>query len=263
LGGNLVLVVAYKKDDGKETMLEVSKRLKEQHVKDVDLETQSKSNVPVATASGMPLKSAKPSKKFLEKHLSAQSPISSPKSPSSSPNLYAISPQLPKKVPRPAKWPIEQKEMVEIPVEMKPHSPPLVSLANSHTEGDIDSPAPSSANTSESSSKGAIDPLVVMPITLSNPPSPAIPKEKPKVDNKAGEPKVEAKSEVKPQPHTKRSSTAPTKRIGKNEAVPDTPQGEPMPRSATSVSAPAPALVGTSLPYFHLSQHIQGEIQDR
>lgn len=244
-------------------MLEVSKRSKEQHVKDIDLETQPKSNVPVATAAGMPIKSAKPSKTFLEKHLSAQSPISSPKSPSSSPNLYAISPQLPKKVPRPTKWPIEQKEMVEIPVEMKPHSPPLVSLAKSHTEGDIDSPAPSSANTSESSSKAPIDHLVVMPITLSNPPSPGILKEKPKVDNKAGGPKVEAKSEVKPQPHKKHSSTTPAKRNGKNEAVPETPRGEPMLRNATSVAAPAPALVGTSLLYLRLSQHIQGEIQDR
>ena len=239
-------------------------------MKDVDLETrprQSKPNVPVATASGLPLKSAKLSKAFLEKHLSAQSPIPSPKFPSSSPNLYAISPQLPKKRPRPAKWPIEQKEMVEIPVEMKPHSPPLVSLAKSQTEGDIDSPGPSSANTSESSSKAGVEPLVMMPVTLSNLPSPVvspdIPKERSKVDNKAGGPKVEAKSEVKAQPHTKRLSTTPAKRIGKNEAVPDTPKGESMPRIATSVSAPAPALVGTSLLYLHSSQHLQGEIQDR
>ena len=262
-------VPAYKKDKGKETMVEVSKRLTEQNLqKDVDFETterQSKPNVSIASASGLPLKSAKPSKASLEKKSSPQSPILSPKSPSSSPNLDATSPQLPKKLPRPAKKPIEQKEMVEIPVEMKPRSLPLVSLTKSQTEGDVDSPAPPSTNTSENSSKSAIEPLVIMPVTLSNPPSPVaspgIPKEKSKVNNKPGEPKVGAKSEITPQSPARRSSTIPSKRIVKKEVITDTSQRDPIPQSTRSVPAPAPAVVGTSLLYLNSSQHVQGDIQ--
>lgn len=235
-------------------MLEVSKRLTEQNVrKDIDLKTterQPKPNVPFMTDSGLQLKSAKPSKPSLEKQLSPQSPIVSPKSPSSSPNLDATSPQLPKKLQRPAKKPTEEKDMVEIPVEMKLRSP-LVPLAKSQTEGDVDSPAPPSANTSESSSKAAVEPLVVMPVTLSNHPSPVvslgIPKEKSRVDNKTGEPKVDAKSEVIQQPPSRRSSTIPSTRIDKKEVIKDTSKRESMPQNTRSVPLPKPMVVGTSL----------------
>ena len=102
LGGNLVLVLAYKKDKGKETMLEVSKRLTEQNIwRDVTLENiekQSLPNTPVATDSGLPPKPAKPPKASLERQSSRPSPMLSPKFPSSSPNINTTSPQLPKKL---------------------------------------------------------------------------------------------------------------------------------------------------------------------
>ena len=132
---------------------------------------------------------------------------------------------------------------IERPVELKRRQPARQSLVKEiQTEGDIDSPAPPSTNTS---SKHSVvkDPLVIMPVTLSNPPSPI------------STPQIERKSEAKP-PRKRhipeKQASSPSKRIEKDDCRPESAKHESFPQiSMVEPSRPTPALSRSILHQFN------------
>ena len=105
------------------------------------------------------------------------------------------------------------------------------------TEEDVDSPAPPSTNTSSKHSAEKQS-LVVMPVTLSNPPSPiATPKSLEKVDSQQS---------VKPQIPVERASTSPSKRVEKKDDVAQSTRRESLPQIAMVEPSPPPPALGRS-----------------
>ena len=220
-------------------MAEVSKRLTEQYShNDLILEFAGKQSK--SETSQLPKAS---------RGRSPQSPVSLPNSLTTSPKV--IAPQLPKKIPRPVKRPAEEKT-VEIPVGINHGSPPANNLTMSQTREDINSPAPQSSET--------FDPLVIIPVTLSNP---AIPTVSPRLPKEA--PKVDAKSTVKSQ--TQGSHSLPfrtSRRPDKKEYISNVAKRESIPQSSRSFAKPFPAMIGIPSHYHPIhSKHVQRETHDR
>jgi len=131
--------------------------------------------------------------------------------------------------------------MSERPVELKrmssirqPRGKPI------QTEEDVDSPAPPSTNTSSKHSAEK-ESLVVMPVTLSNPPSPiATPKSLEKKQN------IDSQQSVKPQIPVERASTSPSKRVEKKDDVAQSKRRESLPQIAMVEPSPPPPALGRS-----------------
>lgn len=225
----------------KETIIAVSKRLEEHVPQDKDPEKQSRPETPPEIIK----KSSPESPIITPEKPQPKSPPTSPKPsipltkrPPSSPKLDLTSPKLPPKIPRSARLVSDETVTVERPVELKRTSSTQNAPAKqSHMEGDVDSPVPPSTNTSSKHSAEK-EPLVAMPITLSNPPSPiSTPKSLEKEDN------TESHQHVKPPWPTKRASTSPSKRTEKKGDFSASAKRESLPQIAmVEPSPPAPAL---------------------
>jgi hypothetical protein len=239
------------KDHEKETMIAVSKRLVEQDVhqgaskgrpekqrrQDTPAEMTPKSKPeypqsPVVTPE-------KPRQK--PPPVSPKPSFSPPRQSPSSPKAQPISPRLPPKIPRSAKFVSEETVMSERPVELKRMSSVRQSRGKPiQTEEDVDSPVPLSTNTSSKHSAEK-ESLVVMPVTLSNPPSPiATPKSLDKDQN------IDSQQSVKPQIPVERASTSPSKRVEKKDDVAQSTRRESLPQIAMVEPSPPPPALGRS-----------------
>src|SRR5271170_7251984 len=230
-------------------MIAVSKRLEEQDVGKSASKGRPEKQMRPETPPEMSTKSTPKSPKSPAVTPEKPRPKSPPASPkpsfspprqsSSSPKADPVSPKLPPKIPRSAKFVSEETVMSERPVELKrisstrrPRPKPI------QTEEDVDSPAPPSTNTSSKHSAEK-ESLVVMPVTLSSPPSPiAAPKSLEKEEN------TDSQQSVKPQFPAERPSTSPSKQMEKKDDVAQSARRESLPQIAMVEPSPPPPALG-------------------
>lgn len=228
-------------------MIAVSKRLEEHDVRQGASKGRPEKQMSPGTPPEMTTKSSPKSPAMTpEKPRPRSPPLSSPKpsfSPSrkspSSPKADPVSPKLPSKIPRSTKFVSEETVMSERPVELKhisstrqPRPKPI------QIEEDVDSPVPPSTNTSSKHSAEK-EPLVGIPVTLSNPPSPiATPKSLEKEEN------IDSQQSVKPQIPAERASTSPSKRVRKKDDVAQSSRRQSLPQIAMVEPSPPPPALG-------------------
>ena len=215
------LILTNEKGYKKETIMAFPKRLEEHDVTQSPLEEPSQKPQRPKTPEMMPKSSPKShdlpavtSEKSGQRSPS-KSPKPSyypPKQPRCSPKPDPSFPKLPSKLPRPVSLlPDETERPVELKRKSSTRQPPATQ--QSQAEGGVDFPAPPSTNAS-SKHRAEKEPLVVMPVTLSNQTSPIT---TPKSFEE--EQKMDATYTGKSQIPAKWTSSGPSKRAEKTDDI--------------------------------------------